>query len=557
MFPFLKKSKGDIYGGVTAGIVALPLALAFGVQSGLGAIYGLYGAIILGFIASVFGGTKTQISGPTGPMTVVTASVVMTAATVVDESDVLAVVIAAFLLAGIFQILMGFSGIGKYIRYIPYPVLSGFMSGIGVIIILLQIFPLVGLQSPANTIQVLKELMQFNLHVDSSTLILGALTIGIIYIVPKYFKSIPSPLIALVVCTAINYFFPLGAETIGDVPVGLPAFTAGDVLSIPMSALIIVVEFALILAALGAIDTLLTSVVADNITQTKHNSNRELVGQGVGNFVSGLFMGIPGAGATMRTVVNINSGGRTQVSGLIHSVLLAGLLLGAAPLASIIPLSVLAGILITVGIGIIDYKGLRQLFYIPKSDAAVMMTVLLMTVFVNLLQAVLVGVILACVLSIKRISDMAEEQSQFKSLHEWDKQHAVPADIVLPENMRAEIIIKQIKSPLFFGYAPGFREFFDSLDGQVNYIIFQMEEVAFIDQSGAYALEEVLKTLRDRKINYLVSGLDSEKASLLQNLILTPGLLNPQNMMNNMQQCLIFLSNQCQSIKPLKQVVNG
>ena len=370
--------KGDIFGGVTAGIVALPLALAFGIQAfggvdspnaaSLGALAGIVGATMLGFFASLFGGTHSQISGPTGPMTVVTATLI--AGAWASSNGNLGAVLFSMSLAGIFcglfQILFGIIKIGKYVRYIPYPVLSGFMSGIGIIIIIQQIYPLLGLKGKGSMIELLTGLpTALSGGISISALLLGIGTILIIELFPLITKKIPATLVALIVMTVISLFCNLDQKLIiGEIPSGLPlpVFLKGeiDMASIEwMSVLKAALIPGLTLAGLGSIDTLLTSVVADNITKTKHNSNKELIGQGIGNAVAGLFCGLPGAGATMRTVVNVKSGGRTQLSGMIHALILLAILLGLGSVVKYVPLSVLAGILITVGWGIIDFKGFR------------------------------------------------------------------------------------------------------------------------------------------------------------------------------------------------------
>ncbi|HQV06847.1 MAG TPA: SulP family inorganic anion transporter, partial [Chitinophagaceae bacterium] len=314
----LKFTKGDFFGGLTAGIVALPLALAFGVQSGLGAAAGLYGAIFVGLLASIFGGTPSQISGPTGPMTVISAATVALFISQSSDGSVTAVmgaIIASFVLAGIFQILMGIFKIGSLIKFIPYPVISGFMSGIGVIIILLQIFPAIGLASPPTTIDVVKEIVPALQSIDTWALVYSALTILIIYLFPKITKAVPSTLVALIAVTILSVILNKDVPIIGDIPQGLPPIHLDGLLNIDAKYYTMILEAAATLAALGAIDSLLTSVVADNVTKTKHNSNKELIGQGIGNSVAGIFGGLPGAGATMRTLVNIRSGGRHKISG--------------------------------------------------------------------------------------------------------------------------------------------------------------------------------------------------------------------------------------------------
>ena len=387
-----KDLRGDLFGGITAGIVAIPLALAFGSSSGMGAIYGLYGAFAIGIVAALFGGTRTQISGPTGPMTVITALVVVYAMDEFGDLDAgLGFLVACFLAAGAIQVLMGVFRLGAFIRYIPYPVLSGFMSGIGVIIIILQIFPAFGEASSPNTVTVIKNLSDFSFvsKINLAEVGICIATVLIIYLFPRVTKAVPSALVALVAMTALAAVLSLDLRLIADenggVPKGFPEILIGNLSSVDSAHLAVVFKFGLMLAALGAIDSLLTSVVADKMTRTRHKSNQELIGQGLGNMTSACIGGLPGAGATMRTVVNANAGGRNKISGVIHGTLLLLLLLGLGPLANMIPFSVLAGILFTVGISIIDRKGFKDMKAVPTSDSLILWTVLVLTVFWNLL----------------------------------------------------------------------------------------------------------------------------------------------------------------------------
>ena len=379
--------KADITGGITAGIIALPLALAFGIASGLGASAGLWGAIALGFFAAALGGTKMQISGPTGPMTVVTA------AAVASFGGDLGSVTSMFVLAGIFQILFGVFRLGKFVKFIPYSVVSGFMSGVGFIIILLQINPILGANGVGGTVAAIKSLPQAIAGVNFIALALGVATMLILYITPKKLaRIVPTPLLAILVLTPLSAALNFNVATIGQIPTGFAKFA----LPTPdLSHVATIVAYALMLAVLGSIDSLLTSLVADSITKTKHSSNQELIGQGIGNAVAGFLGGIPGAGATMRTVANIKAGGEGRLSGMTHSVFLLLAALVFAPAVAYVPLAVLAGILIKVGVDILDYRLLKRLTHIPVKDLAVTAAVFLLTVLVDLIFAVGVGVVLA------------------------------------------------------------------------------------------------------------------------------------------------------------------
>ena len=393
----MNRVKNDIFAGVTAAVVALPLALAFGVASGAGAIAGLYGAIILGFFAAAFGGTPTQISGPTGPMTVVVAATIAT-----FPNDFPAVMTVVFL-AGIMQISFGIVGIGKWIKYIPYPVISGFMCGIGVIIIILQINPFLGVDGFSSIIYTLTHLLETLQKVNYEAVIIASITLSIMFLTPsKISKIVPSALIALVFVTYFSILMGFNVKTIGEIPMGLPEFVLP--LSFDILKLSTILTLAITLSLLGSIDSLLTSIVADSKTKTKHNPKKELIGQGIGNMVCSFFGAIPGAGATMRTVININSGATTRISGIVHSITLLLIVLFLAPLASKIPLSVLAGILIKVGFDILDYKFLKILNKISRQNLLIMITVFLLTIFVDLIMAVGVGITISSIMAVYQVS---------------------------------------------------------------------------------------------------------------------------------------------------------
>jgi SulP family sulfate permease len=393
----LSHLRGDIFGGLTAGVVALPLALAFGEASGAGPIAGVYGAILVGFFAALFGGTPSQISGPTGPMIVVFAGVFA------SLSGDLSLVFATVILAGLIQILFGVLGFGQYIRLVPYPVVSGFMSGIGCIIIALQLARLFGHEPEGSgTIPALLEVPNAISNPNMEAVGIGLLTLGIVFLWPaNWGRYLPGPLAALIVGTVVGLSLS-NVPVLGAIPTGLPEFIMP---SLSNDTALIVFEAALILAILGAIDSLLTSLVADNMTRTRHHSNRELIGQGVGNVAAGFFGGIPGAGATMRTVVNIRTGGVTKISGMLHSLLLLAVVLVLAPMASKIPHAVLAGILVKVGYDIIDLSYLKRAHRGPRFDLALMVMVLSLTVFVDLITAVVAGVVVAAVAFVKQVAD--------------------------------------------------------------------------------------------------------------------------------------------------------
>lgn len=540
-----KNIKGDIFGGLTAGIVALPLALAFGVQSGLGASAGLYGAMILGLFASIFGGTNTQISGPTGPMTVVSAAVVSIAIVKFGNiSDAMGIIILTFFLAGLFQILFGLLKVGKYIKYIPYPVLSGFMSGIGVIIIVFQIFPVLGLSSPSKIIEVFKQLPDAINSSNYISILLTSGTVLIIYLFPKITKVVPSTLVALITITLVSFIFKLDTPLIGEMPAGLPDLKLGSLANLNISDIGFAFLPAITLAGLGTIDSLLTSVVADNITRTKHNSNKELIGQGIGNIAASLIGGIPGAGATMRTVVNVKSGGRSKLSGIIHAVLLMLIVLGLGKYVSYIPLSSLAGILITVGISIVDTKGLKNILNISKSDAFILIVVLLLTVFVDLLQAVGIGMVLASIIFMRKASDMVEQNTSLNKVDKFDREVAWEDEAKL-SLYHEHVYIKRFDGPMFFGVAAKMLERINKIPSDAKVIIFRMKKVPFLDQSGLYALEEVIKEMQKMGIIVVLTMTQSQPLYLLRKNHLIPEILPEKYLFKSIEECSVWLKEYC------------
>ena len=543
--------RGDVFGGITAGVVALPLALAFGVQSGAGPVAGLYGAIAIGIFAAIFGGTSTQVSGPTGPMTVISALVIAKAIEGYGSLEAgMGFIICIFVLAGIVQILFGLLQLGAYIKYIPYPVVSGFMSGIGGIIILLQIFPFLGQASPKKVLDVITHIPNAIPLINWEAVLISSSTIAIIYLFPRFTKAVPSTLVALISMTIVTASMGLEVPVIGPIPTSLPELNLGAIVNIHATDITLIVELALTLALLGAIDSLLTSVIADNITKTKHHSNRELVGQGIGNIIAGCIGGLPGAGATMRTIVNINAGGQTPLSGVAHGVLLLGTLLGLGNYAQEIPIPVLAGILITVGIGIIDYKGLRHIKSVPRTDAVVMLIVLGMTVFVDLIQAVATGLILSSILFMKQMSDQLSSEVKILPIKEncrqWWKEN-------IPDSIAEKIYVKHFPGPIFFGFAPALQAMADSLP-DVRVVVFRMMNVPYIDQTGLYALEEVVLSLEKRNIAVVITGLKNQPYRMLQRINLVPGLVPENYLFDKVEDCIQWLGEKLEQSEGGEQV---
>jgi len=601
--------KGDAFGGITAGIVALPLALAFGVSSGLGPSAGLYGAIIISFFAALFGGTNTQISGPTAPMTAV-SMVVIASIIAVNDGDVtkaLPVILSVFLLAGLFQIGLGLIGLGKYIRYIPYPVVSGFMTAIGVIILITQILPSLGyypkedaefvnqfkpqaeeimldnilkeeagedilvLEDFTETIKRAKQITEAQIMEESKTLaakeasgVIGAIkvfkrairnvswlevilalgTIIIIYGFKRITMAVPSTLVALLVMSGIAYGFKLPYRPIEEIPSGLPIPNLEIFTSFSLSGITPYIFTALTLSLLGAIDSLLTSVVADNMTKTKHKPNKELVGQGIGNSIAAIFGGIPGAGATIRTVVNINSGGKTKLSGMIAGVMLLFILLALGPIASKIPAAVLAGILITVGIGVMDYKGLKAIPSLPRdikfgpfklsSEVFIMLVVLILSTFWNLVYAVGIGLVIASLMFMKKIGDLTAERSDVKSL---DKEKAWADESGFPIELKEEVFIKHIKGPLFFGSTSDFQALAQQIPDTASMVIMRLDRMQYMDQSGLYAMEDMLQDLKSKDVEVLFVGLLQQPKYMMERIDIIPDFIPKEHIFEDFKDC--------------------
>jgi SulP family sulfate permease len=510
--------RGDFFGGVAAGVIALPLALAFGVASGLGPVAGLYGAIAAGIVAAAFGGTPVQITGPTGPMTLVMAAIVATN-TLPSGAVNIPVVVAIIVLAGLLQIALGLLRIGAYIRYVPYPVISGFMSGIGVIIILQQLFPMVGAVPPSSEpLSILGQLHLLGGNIKWSAVALSGLTLATVFILPRMTKAVPASLVALVALAALAVSLELEGSVIGEIPSGLPRLVMP---SLEFRQLPLLMAAAIQLAFLGAIDSLLTSLVADNRTGTQHDSDRELVGQGLGNIAAGLIGGIPGAGATMRTVVNVEAGGRSRLSGVIHGLFLAAVLLGLSGLVQHVPHAVLAGLLIAVGIGIIDYRGISHLLKVPRSDAFLMLFVLVLTVFTNLIIAVAAGLILASFVFMKKISDITERQTTLTPVADepWAD------ELTIPDTIRNKLFIKHVDGPLFFGFASQFLDIARKAAAQSRVLVLRMDRISYMDQTGVYALKDALAIMNRAGVRVLVVGISTAHFDLLAKLQVIPAVV--------------------------------
>ncbi len=612
--------RGDAFGGITAGIVALPLALAFGVSSGLGPSAGLYGAIFISFFAALFGGTNTQISGPTAPMTAVSMVVIagIVAANDGDVNKALPAILTVFLLAGIMQIGLGVIGLGQYIRYIPYPVVSGFMTAIGIIILITQIFPSIGynpredleyvnrfkpmaeeiilenilkeeagegilvLENFKETISRAEKITEEQIMTEAKALaasnasgvigtikvlprglnninwlelILALSTIIIIYGFKRITKAVPSTLVALVVVSGFAIALGFEYRPIEKIPEGFPYPVMEIFTGFRLGNLTPYVFTALTLALLGAIDSLLTSVVADNMTKTKHKPNKELVGQGIGNSIAAVFGGIPGAGATIRTVVNINSGGKTRLSGMIAGVMLLFILLALGPVASKIPAAVLAGILITVGIGVMDYKGLKAIPSLPKdikigplrlsSEVMIMLTVMILASVWNLVYAVGIGLVIASLMFMKAIGDLTGTRSDVKILRE----EAWSDEANFPDRLKEKVFIKHIKGPLFFGSTSNFQQLANQIQPGAEAVVIRMDRMQYVDQSGLYALEDILVDLERQGITVLLVDVLDQPRYMMERIDIIPDLVAEEHIFNDFNECMKWIKDNINNLK--------
>ncbi|WP_217530370.1 SulP family inorganic anion transporter [Vibrio cholerae] len=484
--------RGDLFGGVTTAIISLPLALAFGVASGAGAETGLWGAILVGLFAALFGGSSTLISEPTGPMTVIMTAILTAMVARYPESGA-AIAFTVVMMAGAFQILLGTLKLGKYITLMPYSVVSGFMSGIGVILIILQLSPLLGHPSPGGgvlgTLSALPDLLA---NLKFSELFLGLLTLGILFFLPqKYRKQVPAQLVALVVVTlfSVIFFATDDIRRIGEIPAGLPSIVVPTFTS---DIVVTMVIDALVLGTLGCIDTLLTAVIGDSLTRKEHDSDRELQGQGIANMVAGLFGALPGAGATMGTVTNIQVGARSPLSGVTRALMLALVVLVAGGLTEPIPMAVLAGIAVYVGVNILDWAFIQRAHKISLQGMAIMYGVMLLTVFVDLIVAVGLGVFISNILVIERLS--REQARQVKAISDADDD-----DVPLTESERklldkanGKVLFFYLSGPMIFSVSKAITRQHSSVD-QYQAMILDLTDVPMIDVTVGLALENAIR----------------------------------------------------------------
>ena len=527
--------KGDVFGGITAAVIALPMALTFGVASGAGASAGLWGAILVGFFAALFGGTPTLISEPTGPMTVVMTAV-FASLTAANPENGMAMAFTVVMLAGILQIVFGLLKLGRYVTMMPYTVISGFMSGIGVILIILQLAPFLGQASPkggvVGTVQNIPTLLS---NINPLETLLAVVTVAILFLYPaKLKKFLPPQLLALIVGTLIAILFLGDAEirSIGEISVGLPSLQRPTFSGAQFQTMLF---DALVLAMLGCIDALLTSLVADSLTRTEHNSDKELMGQGLGNLVSGLFGGIAGAGATMGTVVNIQTGGRTAVSGLTRALVLLVVVLGLSQYLSIIPLAVLAGIAFKVGMDIIDWGFLKRAHKISPKAAFIMYGVILLTVFVDLIVAVGVGVFVANILTIERLSN--HRADQVKAVTYDDEEIELdPEEKQLLEKANGRVLLFYLSGPMIFGVAKAIsRE--HNLINDYQVLVLDLTDVPILGVTSSLALENAIEEAVEKGRQVYIVGASGQAEKRLRKMGIM-GQIPSENILNDRTMAL-------------------
>ena len=496
----LQTFRGDLFGGVTAAVVGLPTSLAFGVASGIGAIYGLYGAIVGGFFAAVFGGTRSQMSGPTGPMAVAMAVIVGM------HADNLAEAFTIIVLAGLLQIMLGILGIGRFVAFTPYSVISGFMTGIGIIIILLQTLPFLGAAGseggPTGAIRALPAAID---NVNVGAVVIAAATLAVAALWPRRVaRFFPPVLAALVAGTSISVlFFPNAVDVIGTVPTGLPSLSLPE---ISPSILARAAQPALTIALLGSIDSLLTSLVADSMTRSRHNPNRELVGQGIGNTAVGLISAVPGAGATMGTVVNIRAGGRTRVSGVIRSAILLALVLGLGRYVEFIPLAALAGILMKVGYDIIDWRFITRIHRIGRQHLVVMLVTLGLTVFVDLITAVAIGLIVAAMAHARQFELLELDRVISTPLLDSEFLNIVNS----PDPFAARVGLVALRGAFTVASSNHLVNTISPDIGEHEIVILDFTETTYMDDSAALVVEQLIDAALAEDTQCIVIGLSAE-----------------------------------------------
>ena len=502
---FIKSLKGDIFGGIISSIVALPQALAFGVATGLGAKAGIWGAIILCFISGGILNTKSLlISGPTGPCSVIIASI---AAFYINDLNS---IVAILIMASLFQFVIGLTSLPLIVKYIPYPVISGFLNGVGILLILLQLNPILGFDTLSSPVKTIKYILINYSNINLQALFLALLTLFIIFLIPKRInKYLPSQILALVLCTIISMKFGFEVKTISNIQVSFPNIIIPN---INFSKINDYIPYALTLAIVGSCESLLTGLVSDSLTKNKSSHKQIILFQGIGNFFCAITGSLFGAAATMRTVAAINSNAITRLAAIINALFLIIVLFIFNNFVSQIPLAVLGGILIKIGIDIVDIKLLKVIKYAPKDDLYLLIVVFLLTVFYNLIFAVGVGITLAALLYAKRVAD--KTNLKFESVYDDD---IINFEKKIEMDYQHKIRVVHIQGQFFFGTATQIVSQFDEILG-TKYLILNYESNSLLDISAIFALEDIIIRLNNQNIKLILVIKNDEVRKQLKDL---------------------------------------
>lgn len=517
----------DVTAGIIVAIIALPLSIALAISSGVSPEQGLFTAIVAGFLISLLGGSRVQIGGPTGAFMVIVYGIV--------KQYGMDGLIASTIMAGIIMVILGLFKMGSIIKFIPYPITTGFTSGIALVIFSSQIKDFFGLQIgevPAEFVLKWKMYIENFNTFNIESLALGILSLLIIIFWPKINKKIPGTLIALVASTLIASFFSLDVETIGSkfghISSSLPAPSLPQ---ISFDAFKNLVAPAFTIAILGSVESLLSAVVADGMINGKHRSNMELVAQGIANVGSGIFGGIPATGAIARTVANIKNGGRTPVAGMVHAVVLLFILVTFMPLASMIPLSSLAAVLIIVAYNMSEWRAFKALFKAPKSDIFILMTTFLLTVFLDLVKAIEIGMVISALLFMKRMSDVAKIEELDLSQENFD----LKAD-EMPENIQ----VYEVNGPFFFGAADKFMDTLKGIGSHVDFVVLGLEKVPAMDATAIQAFRIFIEICKKNKTRLVLHGIQTQPQEVLEKSELYE-IIGSENIFDNLEDALEYV----------------
>lgn len=497
----------DITAGVIVAIIALPLSIALAIASGVSPEKGLHTAIIAGFLISLLGGSRVQIGGPTG------AFMVIVFGTIAKYG--LEGLIISTILAGIILVLMGVFRLGSIIKFIPYPITTGFTSGIALVIFSTQIKDLLGLSIEKVPSEFIEKWESYALNINTinwTSVILGVIALGIIVFWPKVSRKIPGSLVALIITTLIAYVLKLNVETIGSKYGALSsALPVPKVPNLSLETVKNLIKPAFTIALLGGIESLLSAVVADGMIGGKHRSNTELIAQGVANIASGIFGGIPATGAIARTAANVKNGGRTPVAGMVHAVVLLLIMLIFMPFAKLIPLTTLAAILIVVAYNMSEWRAFRSLLSAPKSDIFVLLTTFILTVLIDLVVAIEIGMVLASLLFMKRMADVTHVQNVAADFAEEDSDSETPLNV----SGTKDVLVYEINGPFFFGAADKFVEVIEEVQGPAKVAILKMDNVPAMDATALHAMNKLRKTCKEFKTRLVLTGVQAQPYSVL------------------------------------------